>query len=218
MMSETPSKTRQERVREASRLRREQEKERLRGAILEAAGDLFLEKGYADFSLRQVAERIGYTPTTIYLYFKDKDDLLAQVANAGFDLFTRALEEAACATDDPWERIEALAHAYIRFGCENAKHYRLMFLQRPDYLVALSPEARAPRRASFAVLVHAVEEAMSRGVLRHGDVEDTANTLWALVHGIVTLAVTMDDLGLPPERIAGMTNVAMRMCRDGLAV
>lgn len=68
--------TRVERTRQASRHRREQEKEELQQLILKAAGELFLEQGYDRFSLRQVAERIGYSATTIYLYFEDKDDLL----------------------------------------------------------------------------------------------------------------------------------------------
>jgi AcrR family transcriptional regulator len=51
---------------------------------VDAAGALFLEQGYERFSLRKVAERIGYSPTTIYLYFRDKDDLLFTVVDEGF--------------------------------------------------------------------------------------------------------------------------------------
>ena len=68
--------TRGERIRTASRHRREQEKEELRQTILKAAGALFLEQGYDGFSMRHLAESIGYSPATLYLYFRDKDDLL----------------------------------------------------------------------------------------------------------------------------------------------
>ncbi|MFX5306100.1 helix-turn-helix domain-containing protein, partial [Acinetobacter baumannii] len=74
-MSENTA-TRQIRIRQKSAERRERRRQETRRAILEAATRMFEREGYEGFSLRQVAEAIGYTPTTIYLYFKDKDDLL----------------------------------------------------------------------------------------------------------------------------------------------
>src|SRR3954454_21915364 len=96
--------TRAERLRDASRQRRDQEKQDVRQAILDAAAELFREHGYEHFSLRQVAERIGYSPTTIYLYFDDKDDLLFTVADLGFTRFGEQLAEAAANTGDPAKR------------------------------------------------------------------------------------------------------------------
>ena len=78
-MKKSIANTQAERLRQAIRHRRDQEKQELRQTILNAAGELFLEQGYERFSLRKVAERIGYSPTTIYLYFRDKDDLLFTV-------------------------------------------------------------------------------------------------------------------------------------------
>src|SRR5438045_3623781 len=96
------------RTRQAIRHRQEQEKQELRQTILMAAGVLFLEQGYERFSLRKVAERIGYSPTTIYLYFRDKDDLLFTVVDEGFVRFGQELARAAASTEDHWERLIAL--------------------------------------------------------------------------------------------------------------
>src|SRR5262245_54863454 len=87
--------TQAHRVRQASRARREQQKESLGRIILDAAGELFLEQGYEGFSMRRVAERIGYSATTIYRYYEDKDDFLFAVVNEGFSEFARKLTEAA---------------------------------------------------------------------------------------------------------------------------
>src|SRR5688500_18400357 len=100
-----PARTRAARTREAARERREHEKRELRQAILETAGRLFVAQGYDGFSLRQVAEQIGYSPATIYLYFKDKDDLLFTVVDEGFMRFGAALQAAADGTEEPWERL-----------------------------------------------------------------------------------------------------------------
>jgi AcrR family transcriptional regulator len=127
------SATRAARTQSASQQRREQERRDLRELILKAAGDEFLEKGYDTFSLRRIAERIGYTPTTIYLHFRNKDDLLLATVQEGFEAFDKQMEQTAAAHPDPIKRIEALGRAYIEFGLRNPALYRLMFMQRSDF-------------------------------------------------------------------------------------
>src|SRR5262245_38488480 len=123
-----------ERVRHASRERREQQKEGLRRTILKAAGELFLESGYEGFSMRRVAERIGYSATTIYRYYEDKDDLLFAVVHEGFVEFAQRLAAAAEDAASPLKRLEALGQAYVRFGLESPIYYQMMFMQRADLL------------------------------------------------------------------------------------
>jgi AcrR family transcriptional regulator len=187
-----PSKTtRAERLRDASRQRRDQEKQDVRQAILDAAAELFREHGYERFSLRQVAERIGYSPTTIYLYFTAKDDLLFTVADVGFARFGEQLVAAAASTADPTGRLAALGRAYIDFGIQNPAYYQLMFMQRGDFLMAKRYGECNPRIDSFGVLEQAVRDAINAGVVQPSDAASYADALWALVHGIVAMAITM---------------------------
>lgn len=190
-MTKPIAKTRSERLRAASTQRREQEKQDLRQAILAAAGELFLERGYEHFSMRQVAERIGYSATTIYLYFKDKDDLLFTVVDEGFLRFGQQLAAAAASTDDPAERLLALGRAYIQFGLHNKLHYQLMFMQRCDFLMEQRPGEQQPRIDSFQILQQVVQQAIAAGVLRGGDVESYSDALWSITHGVVALAISM---------------------------
>jgi len=67
-----------------SKQRREREKEALRQDILDAARELFVEEGYDNVSMRRVAEKIEYSPTTIYLYFEDKASLLYAICEETF--------------------------------------------------------------------------------------------------------------------------------------
>jgi AcrR family transcriptional regulator len=113
------AKTQAERLREISRSRREQEKESLRRAILDAAGDLFLEYGYEALSMRQIAERIGYSATTIYRHFENKDNLLFAIVYEGFLRFGQQLAQAAQSSDTPLGRLKALGYAYIEFALKN---------------------------------------------------------------------------------------------------
>jgi AcrR family transcriptional regulator len=212
------STTRTARIRSGSSERRQRQKLELRHSILQAAGELFLEHGYENFSLRQVAERIGYSATTIYLYFQNKDDLLLAVVQDGFESFDRGVQAAAAATTDPLRRIEALGRAYISFWLENPALYRLMFMQRSDFyflprLNKLHEEAAAaagkgnpylngedtaasvdlasatPQRVvAQELLVEAVRDGIAQGVLRPGDPFIIADVLWAGAHGLVSLA------------------------------
>src|SRR6266852_4075164 len=189
-MKKKTSVTQAERLRKAIRHRQDQEKQELRQAILTAAGELFLEQGYERFSLRKVAERIGYSPTTIYLYFRDKDDLLFTVVDEGFVRFGHQLA-AAASQEDPWERLIALGQAYVAFALQNPVYYQLMFLQRTDFLTQKQVGESQPRIASFRVLQQTVQQAIDAGVLRPGDVESYSDVFWALVHGMVSLAISM---------------------------
>src|SRR2546430_17566244 len=104
-MKKRTTVTQAERLRQAIRHRQDQEKQELRQAILTTAAELFLEQGYDHFSLRKVAERIGYSPTTIYLYFREKDDLLFTVGDEGFKRFGKTFAATGARTGGPWARI-----------------------------------------------------------------------------------------------------------------
>ncbi|WP_437635741.1 TetR/AcrR family transcriptional regulator [Sorangium sp. So ce854] len=211
----TGGTTQAERLQASSLQRREQHRESLRGAILAAAGELFLEQGYEAFSMRQVAERIGYSATTIYRYYEDKDELLFAIVHEGFTEFQRTLVAAAESTADPIERIEALGAAYVQFGMQNPVHYRLMFMQRFDFVFDQRKERQQPMVESFNVLQKAVTCAMEAGAMQRGDVEHHSQVIWALVHGITALGLanggrfTADDVDRTLE-------IAMKMMVRGL--
>ena len=181
--------TRATKLKEASKKRRQQKKANLRQEILDAATKLFEEKGYEDFSLRQVAEAIGYTPTTIYLYFKDKDDLLLHVAYDGFKLFGQSLEEAYQSKKTPLERLDATGWAYFHFALSHPIHYRLMFMQRGEFLQK-KPEGYESMIDSFGVLQRVIEESIAAKVMIPGDPRTYSALIWANVHGVVSLALT----------------------------
>jgi AcrR family transcriptional regulator len=213
-MKRSTADTQAQRLRQAIRHRQAQEKQELRRAILTAAGELFLEQGYERFSLRKVAERIGYSPTTIYLYFRDKDDLLFTVVDEGFRRFGQQLTAAAAGTEDPWDRLIALGRAYVAFGLQNPVYYQLMFMQRADFLTQKHAGESQPRIASFQVLRQAVQQAIDAQVLRPGDAESYSDVLWALVHGMVSLAISMPMFDA--SRIQRTMEIAWQMECQGL--
>jgi AcrR family transcriptional regulator len=209
----------------SSRARRAQQKEDLRAEILRAAGELFHERGYDGFSLRQVAERIGYTPTTIYLYFRDKDALLLATVQEGFTAFDDCIREVAKSESEPMARLEALGRAYITWGLENPALYQLMFMQRADFallprlddeesvLLEETPGEAAPRSVARQQLVCAVRDAMEAGLIKPASPLVVADVLWSGVHGLVALALSPL---MSAEHAAAVTEPLLRALIDGM--
>lgn len=177
------------RISKRSAERREQDKEALRSAILDAASELFVESGYQGFSMRRLAERIGYTPTTIYHYFTDKDALLLEVVHQGFASFGARLRDAYDGGADPVARMEAMGRAYLAFGLAHPAYYRLMFMERGDFLLRPKADWGDPPIRAFEILQRAASELVEGGWVRTRDAATLAQTVWAGVHGIVALAI-----------------------------
>src|SRR4026208_1121175 len=79
--------------------RREREREKVRRKILDAARELFENEGYDKVTMRRIAEAIEYSPTTIYLHFEDKDDLVRALCNEDFARLLEALSLIPPAAD-----------------------------------------------------------------------------------------------------------------------
>src|SRR5215468_1634410 len=107
--------------------RREREKEEVKQKILDAARELFVEHGYEAVSMRKIAERIEYSPTAIYLHFKDKEAVLREICDADFGALAQGFATIARIAD-PRERLVATGNAYAEFGLTHPNHYRLMFM------------------------------------------------------------------------------------------
>ena len=209
------AQTRKQKLSQNSLERRERGKLELRQTILDTAVKLFEEQGgFENFSLRQVAEAVGYSPTTIYLYFRDKDELLFYVVVEGFREFGQRLEDGYQSTQDPLERLHRIGKAYVQFGLDRPMHYRLMFLQRGDFLERTPPEGFESVIDSFGILNRAVSEAMAAGLIHAGDVLGYSSTLWASVHGLVSLHLSTPYF--PAERVLELQELVLGTLAHGM--
>lgn len=201
-------------IRTASLRRRESEKLGVRRAILAAAGELLLESGYAAFSMRKLAERIGYTPTTVYRYFRDKDALLMTVVGDGFVMFEEKLRQAIYGELDPFAQLTTLGRAYVRFGLEHPVHYRVMFMERADFWTTMPADFCEPMMASFEVLRAIVARAIATGETSQTHAETVSHAIWAQVHGVVALALTMPFMD--EAQVQQMAESGMALVLEGL--
>lgn len=173
--------------------RRSRQRDEARRAILDGAEALLAEAGYEGFSIRRLTALCGYTAPTIYHHFGDKPGLLDAVLQRRFEELLRMLRRVP-AERDPLETIRAQARAFLRFGRRHPTHYRMLTIARdPD-------AAPLPAVEDVRALFTAPWEALAaEGRLRVDEIQTAQRTLWALMHGLLTLRASRPDLEWPSE-------------------
>lgn len=177
--------------------RREREKQEVRRKILDAARELFVEQSYDAVTMRKIAEKIEYSPTAIYLHFKDKEELIQELCENDFYTFSMRFA-AVNAIEDPVERLRASGQAYVDFALEHPNQYRLMFMTPHPHAVEPGEKALSrkgnPREDAYAYLRELIQATMAAGILRQDlkDAELVAQTVWAALHGVISLEITMN--------------------------
>lgn len=183
--------------------RREREKEMLRARIVEAARDLLSEQGLNALSMRAIAERIEYSPATIYLYFRDKEELTLEVVREGFRRMQAVMMEELARlpeTVSGAEEYGATGRAYARFAVENAAYFRVMF-ELPSAAHVECPEpAEGPSESAFERVVEAVEQGLRDGSILGGDARRIALIGWGLVHGLTSLYLSGHLVEVAPDQ------------------
>ncbi|GAB4456152.1 MAG: TetR/AcrR family transcriptional regulator [Armatimonadaceae bacterium] len=181
--------------------RRAREKEELRRAILDAARDLFAEQGYSAVSLRKIAERIEYSPTTIYLYFKDKEEILRHLIEEGFTMLHDRIMQLS--EPNPVQRMRQGTKCYFEFAFENPHYYTLMFQMDDDGVMEIKQTLEVAQRA-FGFVRTCVSDAITQGYFRDDLPEIVQSHIcWAHMHGAVALHLA-GRLSMLPEECVPM--------------
>lgn len=168
--------------------RKEKQKQEIRQLILDASMKLFVEEGFSHVSVRKIAERIQYSPTTLYLYFKDKNEILFHCCESGFEKMLEQNRSLAL-IGNPLERLHQMGINYLNFGLTNPEYYDLMFIQdAPMARINEMGEGWSSGDQALEFLKIIIKEAMDKDLLIPAKVETVALAVWGMVHGLVSLA------------------------------
>ena len=173
--------------------RRAREKEQLRHRILSAARELFVTEGYESVSMRKIADMIEYSPTTIYLYYKDKADLLDSVCKETLLHLLNTLDLLRKDKSDPVETLRKSGKAYVEFGLKYPQDYKLTFVVGPQFQKGLGLQEGSVGERVFSYLRTIVSECIRQKKFRQVDVETTGQVLWSAVHGVTLLLIDFPD-------------------------
>lgn len=170
--------------------RKEKQKLEIRKMILDASMKLFVEEGFEKVSIRKIADLIEYSPTTVYLYFKDKNEILYNLHEMGFQKMAE-YNTTLWDIKNPLLRLYAMGEKYIRFGIENPEYYDLMFiLEAPmDALQMMENCEWRSGDVALGKLKETISECMEGGYIKRGDVNAVSMAIWGMVHGMVSLYI-----------------------------
>ena len=196
--------------------RKTKHKEDLRRMILDAARDLFVTEGYRNASIRKIAEKIEYSPTAIYFYFRDKAEILDALCAETFSGLDETLKGLNRQNVNSLDMLKTCARTYIDFGLSRPHHYLLVFVM-DDQSVFQGERAEHKRKYGmqcFNNLRQSVKQAMDDGHLVEADLETTCQAVWAAMHGVTALLITQP--GFPFVEREHLINRVIDMILDGI--
>lgn len=170
--------------------RHDRERHAVREAILAAARDLFVAEGYAQVSIRKIAERIEYSPAAIYSYFPAKDDIFFALAAEGFQRLDATL--AACeAQADALQDLRACLWAFYRFSRDQREFFHLMFVDRSVPAITEQWQGFELLQQMIGRVAQRIQRAIHGGQLPPTIDPDVAlHVLWAAMMGPAVLGLT----------------------------
>jgi len=157
-------------------------------SILNAAMQLFTSKGVEKTSMRNIASSIGYSVGNVYVYFKNKAEILHALHSKGF-IKLRSRFEVLKMVTDPLERLKAMGKVYLSFAAENQQLYHLMFTSMAPikHLDQNNADHWKEGNGTYAALTTTVQECQDNGLFSDHDLESMSFLIWSAVHGMATL-------------------------------
>jgi AcrR family transcriptional regulator len=176
--------------------RSDHSREEIQGMAIQAAIAILSREGLQGLSTRKVAAAIGYTVGTLYLVFKNLDELILHVNAAALDELRAVMEAALIKDKDPQAQLQAMAHAYLCFAREHFARWSLLFSHRLPEEVELPSWFHDKVRILFALVAKPLQQINPN--LNELEYQQATHLLWSSVHGVCELGLN-DKLTLGGE-------------------
>lgn len=180
--------------------RRVEEKADRRRQIVDAAEQLYAEVGWDRLTIDQVARRARLSRALIYLYFKDKKDLLGAIRERAVALLTRRFHEAVARHRLGGQKIEAIGRAYIAYAQEVPHYFDAIARCEIDAEAVAEPatitaEPKGGHDDAHSLMVRVLREGQQDGSITEqlGDLDAAAVALWAFTHGVIQIHQSRGD-------------------------
>jgi AcrR family transcriptional regulator len=169
--------------------RKERDKLEMRLMILETAQQIFIEEGFEKASIRAIADRIEYSPATIYLYYKDKNELFFAVHELGFEKLILEMTRSIEGITDPVEELRARGFAYMKFAFQNPEMYDLMFILNAPMENIKGSDLWDCGHRCFLLLCDTIERCIESKSIKINNLYIAAMSIWSFMHGLVSLKI-----------------------------
>lgn len=151
-------------------------------------------------SMRKIANEVDVSATSIYLHFKNKDELILALIETSIAKLANVLQQQLEDGDDPIRKLEKLADEFIHFALNHPQEYEIIYMVRPEEMPKFPKEKFNQIRKIYELLADIIEEGQQRGVLHVQDPLLSAYTVWAQLHGVASVVISKRlDTRIPVE-------------------
>jgi AcrR family transcriptional regulator len=167
--------------------------------------------GDAGVSMRNIAGKLGVTPTALYRHYRDKEAVMAAVVAEGFALLVEYLTRSST------PGVLDFMQRFLDFALDEPGLYDIMFLRARRDVRRYPEDFAAHRSPSFDALRTAVEQEMRNGKLRRDNALETTLTIWSHAHGLISM-YTLGRFGDDAEAFRSIYRSSVRRLYRGVAV
>jgi AcrR family transcriptional regulator len=164
------------------------EKVDVKKMILEAAKELFLEQGINSVSMRKIATKINYSPTTLYIYYSNKNDILRHLAQEYFSEYAQSYENILAKSESSSiDNLKTFMKLFVSRALSNPGMYKLMttlFAETDSTHLGITNAGKG-----YEILTSLTSRCIRDKELSEGNVELKAQILWVNTHGLCSLLI-----------------------------
>jgi AcrR family transcriptional regulator len=161
----------------------------LRAAVLEAALTMLVREGYERLSMRKIANAVGCSVSSIYLYFANKDELIHSLMDRGFEEWYQVVQERVVREAPPQELLEVYCREYIEFGLKNPELYEIMYVFHNERLSRYPKKLWRRARRPMEYMLEVLRLCDPRGVRSEAEARITAQVIFGILHGVVSAII-----------------------------
>lgn len=204
--------------------RKEREKERRRQQIMVAAKRVFSEKGFNKATMEDIAQEAELSPGTLYLYFRNKEELYASLSLRILQYLLLRIEHVnSMKPSGPDDKLKALMEAmYDVYEFDPLIIINMFHLQSSDTLKNLSPqlleEIKDLTGKSMGSIAQIFKEGVSQGMFLDRHPVALADTLWALFSGVILWMTSKRLVSEGKDQLKETLEVAFDVFYKGLKI
>mgnify|MGYP005839724531 CR=1 FL=1 len=200
------------------RERKEREKEEMRGFILDAANEIITAEGIDNLSVRKIANKIEYSPSIIYHYFKDKDDIVANIMRNGYQKILSALSSVRISPDNPERALREMTRSYIEVSLKMHEEYMNVQLNSSPEILPYTAslfQGAAEKKPALKMLAQCLRDIYKDRAVSESFIELTAQVVAASSFGLIMKLIIEKDI-LPEEQKERLIEHYLKCIIDGM--
>lgn len=162
----------------------------LRDKILVISRHLLFTKGANALSMRKIANKVGVSATSIYLHFENKNELIHTLIDESINELGASIEQAVKKGVNSIDKLNNAIYGYINFALNNPEKYDIIYAVQPSLMGGYPKDKFRKTRHLYHLLIEIIEEGKTKGLMYLDDPVLASYTLWAQLHGVVSVVLS----------------------------